>query len=51
VSYPEVDMPFHYSGEFRRQVCERVLAGEEVKVLAPELRVTDATLHKWRRSG
>jgi transposase-like protein len=39
-------MPFHYSGEFRRQACERMLAGEAVKELAAELGVSDATLYK-----
>ncbi len=44
-------MPFHYSGEFRRQACERMLAGEVVKELAAELGVSDATLYKWRRQA
>ena len=30
-------MPFRYSGEFRRQACERMLAGESVQELAAEL--------------
>jgi hypothetical protein len=37
VIYPEVDMSFRYSSEFRHQVCERMLAGEPVKDLAAEL--------------
>ena len=44
-------MPFRYSSEFRRQVCERMLAGEPVKDLAAELSVSDATLYKWRRQA
>ena len=44
-------MPFRYSSEFRRQVCERMLAGEAVKELAAELSVTDTTLYKWRRQA
>jgi transposase len=51
VYHQEVDMPFRYSVEFRRQACERVLAGEPVKPLAAELSVSDATLHKWRRQA
>jgi hypothetical protein len=31
VSHQEVDMPFRYSSEFRREACERMLAGEAVK--------------------
>jgi transposase-like protein len=44
-------MPFRYSSEFRRQACERMLAGEPVKELAAELSVSDATLYKWRRQA
>jgi transposase-like protein len=44
-------MPFRYSSEFRRQVCERMLAGEPVSELAAELRVCDATLYRWRRQA
>ena len=44
-------MPFRYSIEFRRRVCERMLAGEPVKDLAVELSVSDATLYKWRRQA
>jgi transposase-like protein len=44
-------MPFRYSSEFRHQVCARMLAGESVKDLAAELRVSDATLYKWRRQA
>ena len=44
-------MPFRYSSEFRREACERMLAGETVKDLAVELGVSDATLYKWRRQA
>jgi transposase-like protein len=44
-------MPFRYSSEFRRQICERMLAGEAVKDLAAELSVSDATLYTWRRQA
>ena len=42
-------MPFRYSSDFRRQVCERMLAGELVQELAAELSVCSATLYRWRR--
>ena len=44
-------MPFRYSSEFRREACERMLAGGAVKDLAVELGVSDATLYKWRRQA
>jgi transposase-like protein len=44
-------MSFRYSSEFRRQACERMLAGVPVKELAAELSVSDATLYKWRRQA
>jgi transposase-like protein len=44
-------MPFRYAAEFRRQVCDRMLAGEPVKDLAVELSIADATLYKWRRQA
>jgi transposase-like protein len=51
VSHQEVDMPFRYSSEFRRQACERMLAGESVKDLVAELSVDSSTLYKWRRQA
>ena len=44
-------MPLHYSMEFRREVCERLLAGESVKMLAEELDVGFGTLYRWRRQA
>jgi len=44
-------MPFRYSSEFRRQACERMLAGESVKDLVAELSVDSSTLYKWRRQA
>jgi len=44
-------MPFRYSGEFRHQVCERMLAGESVQELAAELSICNATLYRWRRQA
>lgn len=41
-------MPRHYPVEFRRAVCERLLAGEAVKDLAAELGVSSWTLYRWR---
>ncbi len=42
-------MPKRYPKTLRRQVCERLLAGESVKVLSMELGVSTATLYLWRR--
>jgi transposase-like protein len=42
-------MPIHYSTEFRRQACERMLSGESVKALAVELSITEATLFRWKK--
>ena len=36
-------MPRHYPAEFRRQTCERLLAGEKVKDLVAELGVSEQT--------
>jgi transposase len=44
-------MPRHYPAELRRQVCERMLAGEAVKDLEAELGIANATLYKWRRQA
>lgn len=42
-------MPRHYPVELRRQVCERMLAGEPVKKLKAEFGISDYTLYRWRR--
>jgi len=44
-------MPRHYPAELRRQVCERMLAGEAVKDLVVELGICDHTLYRWRRQA
>lgn len=44
-------MPRHYPAEIRRQVCERMLAGEAVKDLVAELGISDHTLYRWRRQA
>ena len=51
VIYLEVDMPFKYSSNFRREVCQRLLAGEPVASLASELHVSPGTLHRWKKQA
>jgi len=41
-------MPKHYGREFRRAICERLLAGERVSKVANETGVSPATLHRWK---
>jgi transposase len=41
-------MPFTYSTPFREAACRRMLVGERVEVLADELKVSAATLHRWK---
>ena len=42
-------MPKRYAREFRRAVCERLVAGEKVSSLSEEVGVSEATLYKWKR--
>jgi transposase-like protein len=42
-------MPKQHARDFRRAVCERLVAGEEVSTLAKELEVSEATLYLWKR--
>lgn len=44
-------MSKRYAREFRRAVCERLVAGEKVSSLARELGVSDATLYLWKRQA
>lgn len=44
-------MPFHYSTEFHRRVCHRLLAGDPIKSMAIELSISQATLFRWRKQG
>ena len=44
-------MPKRYARDFRRAVCERLVAGEEVSSLSKELEVSDATLYLWKRQA
>ena len=44
-------MPKRYAREFRRAVCERLVAGEKVASLCDELGVSQATLYLWKRQA
>src|ERR1700691_1744170 len=41
-------MPKRYAREFRRDICERLVAGERISKVASESGVSEATLHRWR---
>lgn len=41
-------MPKRYAREFRRGICERLVAGEKVGKLSEETGVSVATLYLWR---
>ena len=49
--YLEVVMPKYYSAEFRREACERMLAGEAVQDLAKEFEIGFSTLYRWKRQA
>src|SRR6516165_8055982 len=44
-------MPKRYAREFRRAVCERLVAGEKVPALSEELEVSQGTLYLWKRQA
>lgn len=44
-------MPKRYAREFRRAVCERLVAGEKVTGLSEELGVSQPTLYNWKRQA
>ncbi len=44
-------MPKRYAREFRRSVCERLLAGEPVREVANDIGVSEATLYLWKRQA
>lgn len=44
-------MPFHYSTEFRRRVCQRLLADESIRSVAVELSISESTLFRWKKQG
>ena len=41
-------MPQRYAREFRREICERRLAGERISKVSNETGVSPATLHRWK---
>ncbi len=41
-------MPQRYAREFRREICERLLAGERISKVSNESGVSPATLHRWK---
>jgi transposase-like protein len=36
---------------FRSRVCERLLAGESIKMLSEKLSISTVTLYEWRRQS
>jgi transposase len=44
-------MPKRYGREFRRAICERLVAGERVSTLSEESGISPATLHLWKRQA
>jgi transposase len=44
-------MPKRYGREFRRAICERLVAGERVSKLSEESGISPATLHLWKRQA
>jgi len=51
VSYLEVVHAQAIWREFRRPICERLVAGERVSELSRETGVSPATLHLWKRQA
>jgi transposase-like protein len=41
-------MPKRYAREFRREVCDRLVAGERIGKVSRESGVSPATLHRWK---
>jgi transposase-like protein len=44
-------MPFRYSPEVRRTLCERMLKGERVETLSAESGISGVTLYRWKRQA
>lgn len=44
-------MPKHYPADLRRTICERMLDGEDVRVLAAEYSIGSGTLYRSRRQA
>ena len=47
----EPEMPKIYSADVRRTMCERMLNGEKIEVLAKESSISTNTLYRWRRQA
>ena len=44
-------MPKQYGREFRRSICERLVAGERVVTISEETDVSPPTLYLWKRQA
>jgi hypothetical protein len=44
-------MPKQYGREFRRSICERLVAGESVRTVSNQSGVSVATLHLCKRQA
>ena len=44
-------MPKRYGREFRRAICDRLVAGERVSKISNESGVSPGTLHLWKRQA
>jgi transposase-like protein len=44
-------MPKQYGREFRRSICERLVAGEAVSTVSNQSGVSVATLYLWKRQA
>jgi len=44
-------MAFRFPTPFREQACERMLDGERPEDLAEELKVSAATLYRWKKQA
>ena len=53
LSYQEVDMSFQHELAFRRDVCERLLAGEPAGRSSPKevSSMSESTLFRWKRQA
>jgi transposase-like protein len=47
----EPEMPKIYPVEVRRTMCERMLNGERIEMLALETSISTNTLYRWRRQA
>lgn len=44
-------MPKHYPADVRRAICDRMLNGEDVRLLSAEYSIGSGTLYRWRRQA